>query len=121
MENVHKTCKARFLTVSKYHAANELLVATWIRFQQFGTLFDREGDYWAVMKLEETCRHDPHEALETILEILQRNQSSIVVEALVSGPMQDLLAHHGEAIREHIEQVAGDNPLFASLLHGREP
>jgi len=107
--------------MTRYQEANELLVATWIRYQQFGELFDREGDYWAVIKLNELCEHDAPQAIITIIEILTRNQSDLIVEALTNGPLRDLLAHHGQCAQESLERKAASNPLFGSMLRSLQP
>jgi hypothetical protein len=102
--------------MSRYRAANDLLVDTWIRYQQFATTFEREVDYWAVLKLEDTCRRDPLEGLNIILAILGQDQHPGIVEALRQGPIQDLLAQESPELHRQIEETAQRNTMFAHLL-----
>ena len=107
--------------MKKYAAANELLVTTWIRYQQFGALFERESDYWAVVKLDQICKQDLPQAVDIIVTILERVQSLGIIEALANGPLNDLLSHHGETALSQLQQAATGNSKLASLLRSLQP
>lgn len=61
---------------------------------------------------------EPEEAWPVILEILRRNQSTEILEVLSAGPVEDLLARHGEAFIGRIEYEAKIDEDFATLLGG---
>ena len=64
------------------------------------------------------CANDPDGAWAFILEILRRDQSNAVLEALGAGPIEDLLAKHAGAVIDRLEAEAAANPIFAGLLAG---
>jgi hypothetical protein len=53
-----------------------------------------------------------------ILEIHHRDQSATIQQVLSAGPVEDLLARHGENFVDRIEAEARKDPLFAKLLGG---
>lgn len=77
--------------------------------KSFSWVFDREY---------ELVREESEAALSFILEVLRRNRSPQILEVLSAGPLEDLLAKHGERIIGAVEQEAKNNPSFATLLGG---
>lgn len=73
---------------------------------------------WAVDREYELVREEPEVALLLILEILRRNWSPQILEVLSAGPLEDVLAKHGERIIGTVEKEAKTNPSFARLLGG---
>lgn len=102
--------------MSRYQAANDVLANTWIMYQRFGSQLERENDYWAVLKLDDLCADDPAAALDAMLAILNHSAEPFVLEALRSGPLQDLLSRHGETLDDALNQAASSSPAFAGLL-----
>ena len=79
---------------------------------------EQEALSWVTDQEYELVRNCPDEAWFLILEILRRNNSSQIVELLAAGPLEDLLAHHGERMIASVETEAKGNPEFARLLGG---
>ena len=64
-------------------------------------------------------KYDNPELLwELIQEINRIDQSSSVAEVLAAGPLEDLLAMHGEKFIELVEEKAKKDQSFAFLLGG---
>ena len=95
------------------------LVAAWIECQtaEPGTARNEEL-FWSFEQLWELCREDPETAFDVILCILQANNTSAIEEVLSAGPLEDLLARHGPAFIDRIEDEASRNPRFRHLLGG---
>jgi hypothetical protein len=53
-----------------------------------------------------------------ILEIHRQDQSIAIQQVLSAGPVEVLLAQHGDAFIDRVEVEAGRDPLFAKLLGG---
>lgn len=63
-------------------------------------------------------REEPETAWRLILAIHRQDKSSAIQEVLSAGPLEDLLAKHGEAFIEEVEREAKADPTFARLLGG---
>lgn len=78
---------------------------------------EREASAWAT-DLYELRYHDPETLWLLILTIHAKNQSPRIQEVLSAGPVEDLLAKHGDRFIERVETVARQDPMFAKLLGG---
>ena len=79
----------------------------------------RERLAWAsdrVMDLR--YEEQPEELWRLILLLHRKDHSSFIQQAPFAGPVEDLLAKHGEAVIERIELEAHADPSFAELLGG---
>lgn len=96
------------------------LVATWIEHHKIGRETGKSPDatFWAWEKLDELVSNDPNQALELIIQILETDQSDVTYENLAAGPLEDLLARHGEKVIERIENQSRESPTFQNLLGG---
>lgn len=79
---------------------------------------EREALSWAGDREYDLVREDPDQAWQLILKILQQDSSNEILEVLSAGPLEDLLAKHGERVIEKVESEARSNPSFATLLGG---
>jgi len=78
-----------------------------------------EENYWAAEVAMELCWMGPVESLWIlILAVLAKDTSDEVLQLLSAGPLEDLLAKHGNAFIERIELEARQNPQFRDLLGG---
>ncbi|HZM36949.1 MAG TPA: hypothetical protein VFC18_21000 [Burkholderiales bacterium] len=71
--------------------------------------------------VDELIRDDPDSGWATILAVLERidaQPSSRLFQVLAAGPLEDLLARHGDAFVERIESEARVNERFKLLLGG---
>jgi hypothetical protein len=77
-----------------------------------------ESHFWSFEEIDELCRNSPDAAWAFILAAWSEDQSKSVAQNLSAGPLEDLLARHGEAVIERVEAEARSNPSFAFLLGG---
>jgi len=77
--------------------------------------------FWAFNEMCDIVAVDPDRAFKLILMILGKDDSPEVVQILAAGPLEDLLADHGEAMIGKVEAEARKNPKFAFLLGGVWP
>jgi hypothetical protein len=78
---------------------------------------DREKYSWAT-DLYELEYHEPETLWLLILEIHRRDKSVAVQQVLSAGPIENLLALHGENFIERVEAEAQKDPTFAKVLGG---
>jgi hypothetical protein len=60
----------------------------------------------------------PDECLQIIVEILKQDNSDLICQNLAAGPLEDLLAAHGELLLEEIKKQAKADNDFSKLLGG---
>lgn len=90
----------------------EAWIAEWLDASREATLGDAHDRAW------DLCQDKPEKAFQLVLEILRRNYSNRILEVLSAGPLEHILAEHGEAVIELVEAEAKSNSLFATLLGG---
>jgi hypothetical protein len=79
------------------------------------------GDAWE--KLDAYCDTAPSTALRIIEEIQFRLTDRTPIDyelmsALAAGPLEDLLARHGDEVIDEVERMAGKDPEFRKCLSG---
>jgi hypothetical protein len=62
--------------------------------------------------------NEPETLWLLILEIHHRDQSQAIKQVLSAGPIEDLLAKHGETFINRVEAETRKDPLFAKVLGG---
>ena len=94
-----------------------------------GLLADNRIAYWhgdsakrielsEATDLYDLTYEEPEKLWLLILEIHHRDQSVTIQEVLSAGPVEDLLAKHGDTFIERVEAEARQDPQFARLLGG---
>ena len=78
---------------------------------------ERQATAWAT-DLYELEYEDCETLWQLILTIHSKNQSSQIQEVLAAGPVENLLAKHGDRFIERVELQAQQDPQFARLLGG---
>jgi hypothetical protein len=78
----------------------------------------RSALFWATDYERELCRSQPEELWRLILLLHQRDQSVAIMQVLSAGPLEDLLAKHGDTFIDRVEDQAARDPAFACLLGG---
>jgi hypothetical protein len=73
-----------------------------------------EGDHL----MYDACHEAPEIAWQAILEILKRDLTDDEKAGLAAGPLEDVLALHGIAFIDRVEEEARRNPRFNHLLGG---
>ena len=95
------------------------LAESWIAFtkahensEEYNALF------WVFDRACDLSNEEPEELWQLILKVLSLNSSNEILAVLSAGPLEDLLAKHGNAMIDRVEKEAKSNPLFAKLLGG---
>ena len=65
-----------------------------------------------------TYEEDPELLWQLVLAVHRRDRSIQIMQVLSAGPLEDLLARHGERFIVLVEVEARRDPTFASLLGG---
>lgn len=95
------------------------LLSAWLAFQHTARgSADHESLFWAFEEVDELCRSSPDEAWSFIVAAWATDQSKAIAQNLSAGPLEDLLARHGESVIDRVEAEARVNPTFAFLLGG---
>lgn len=79
---------------------------------------NRSDPSGSIGRVLDICREDPEAAWSFVLCTLADSRSDDVLSILAAGPMEDLLAKHGDRVIERVEFEAHRNPRFAMLLGG---
>ncbi|MBL9206757.1 MAG: hypothetical protein JNN01_16830 [Opitutaceae bacterium] len=95
------------------------LADAWIAFThtKSGTQ-EYEDMFWACDRVFWLASEAPEAAFELILVILAKDSSPRILENLSAGPLESLLAEHGDRIFNRVKEEASRNPLFRKLLGG---
>jgi hypothetical protein len=80
---------------------------------------EREESAWTT-DLYELEYHDPETLWLLILAIHARDQSARIQEVLSAGPVEDLLAKHGERFIERVESKARQDPICKAAWRSLE-
>jgi hypothetical protein len=73
-----------------------LLSEAWIEHQLLSKETVNEATFWAWERLDELVRSEPEEAWKVIEAIRRANGSDRILGNLAAGPLEDLLANHGD-------------------------
>jgi hypothetical protein len=93
-----------------------LLAANWIAYWHGDSA--KRLELSGATYLHDLTYEQPEELWLLILEIHHRDQTIAIQEVLSAGPVEDLLAMHGDTFIERVEAEARRDPLFAKLLGG---
>jgi hypothetical protein len=94
------------------------LADAWIRYWLAGEDSAERGDFDLAMKFHDIEYHQPEILWAMILAIHSRDQSTRIDQVLSAGPLENLLALHGEGFIGRVESEAQRDPSFAKLLGG---
>jgi hypothetical protein len=78
----------------------------------------RESSQWAFKRYRDLPDSDPDAFWQLILTVHRKDQSPAIQEVLSAGPLEDLLARHGQDFIALVELEAAADPSFAHLLGG---
>ncbi len=91
----------------------ERLASEWLRYAESG----EDNRSWADESLSNVIDEDPALAWAIILELVHRAPSDGALHIVAAGPLEDLIAQHGEEMIAAIEKrVQGDESLRQALL-----
>ena len=95
------------------------LAAAWAALQHAQRNSTEDNDlFWSFSCLNDLIREHPEEAWQVILKIWLLDSSQCIMQTLSAGPVEDLLAEHGEDMIANIESEAKRDPSFAKMLGG---
>lgn len=92
------------------------LADAWIRYWQAPEDSAERGDFDLAMRFHDIEYHQPEILWAMILAIHSRDQSTHIQQVLSAGPVENLLALHGEEFIDRVESEAQRDPSFAKLL-----
>ena len=77
---------------------------------------ERDENFWAFNALSKFCDTDPEKCFEVIEIIRGLDHSNDVLANLAAGPLEDLLAKHGEQFIDRFEKFAKSDVQLRRLL-----
>ncbi len=75
----------------------------------------RDGKFWSWERLRELIHQDPESAW-SIIQIIRREGSDLILANLAAGPLEDLLVAHGDRFIDRVEALAQQDMQFRKLL-----
>ena len=94
-------------------ASDLALAKAWIALQHAERrMRDDDPRFEAHVALDELRATDPERCWSVILKIFEQDQSDKLLANLAAGPLEDLLATHGEHFIERVETLARQEPRF---------
>jgi hypothetical protein len=92
------------------------LAATWIALQYAkSNSQEHETKFWSFEELDRLQASDPERCWSIILKIFALDQSDHLLTNLGAGPLEDLLAGHGDRFIGRVETLARQEPRFRFL------
>jgi hypothetical protein len=76
---------------------------------------EREDKFWSYERLSELIQEDP-EAAWSVIQIIRREGSDLILSNLGAGPLEDLLVAHGDQFIDRVETLAEQDAQFRKLL-----
>jgi hypothetical protein len=74
--------------------------------------------WWAWEKMDRLISYKPEVAWEVILQLIHRAFSEKIIGLIAAGPLEELLAQHGEAFIKQVEEMARKDERFCFCLAG---
>lgn len=93
------------------------IAAAWMALHRLakGSL-ERKALFWAYCRVSELVVDDPEKGWEVIEEIRRLDDSDQILSNLAAGPLEELLAAHGERFIDRIEATCRDDQQLRKLL-----
>ena len=79
-------------------------------------LIDAYSLTWSQDVMADIVRDRPDDALDMIVEMLAHAADERVISMLAAGPLEDVLAYHGDALIDRVESEADGNSRFKHAL-----
>jgi hypothetical protein len=78
---------------------------------------DKDIYFSATCVLDEYCRNNPDIAWQLIFEIFEKSENDeLILESLGSGPLEDLLAYHGDAVIGKLIELSKKENNFKNVI-----
>lgn len=75
----------------------------------------RDDKFWSYERLSELIEEDP-EAAWSVIQIIRREGSDLILSNLGAGPLEDLLVAHGDQFIDRVEILAEQDAQFRKVL-----
>ena len=92
------------------------LSEAWIDHELLSEEAVNETTFWAWERLDELVETEPEEAWRVIEAIRHTNGTDLILGNLGAGPLEDLLAKHGDQFIDRVEDLARRDAQFRKLL-----
>ena len=93
------------------------IAETWITLYHLPEDSDEyKGNFWAYNKLCDLEYNEPETCWKIIQLIRRLDGSDVVLANLAAGPLESLLANHGNGFIDRIESLAQTDQQFRKLL-----
>ena len=96
------------------------IVNNWIQYTKQSQVSGMDVSYLedVVFEFEEILSNSADRAFDIIMLILEKSDDPIILSNLSAGPLESLLARHGDLVIEKIEYEANRCSKFKCLLNG---
>ena len=88
------------------------LARAWLRSES------GEAPPWVFVWVMDLCRDHPEEAWPLVMALVSAARGNEELALVAAGPLEALLANHGESLIQRVEAEAGRNPWFRRALAG---
>ncbi len=106
-----RTTRKRKLNVRKA-GDRDALIATWIRHAESGD----QALFWAYDALADLIHQRPTVAWTVIEELVHRAPAGSAFDLAAAGPLEDIIAWHGQEVIDFVEQRADHDETLREAL-----
>jgi hypothetical protein len=95
------------------------LVEAWTAYYEADSearQLDDNPNRWASESLMLLELREPQRTLSLIVKIASRSSNRDVLGALAAGPLESILARHGEQVIDAVEKLVADDPKFKCII-----
>jgi hypothetical protein len=90
----------------------DLLISEWLRYAESG----KADGSWAYDTLADLIDADPALARAIILELVHRARPGDAFDLVSTGPLEDLIAWHGQEVIDFVEQRVDEDATLREAL-----
>ena len=97
----------------------QIIARYWLaKWDDTGTESEKELNSWVDNAYFSARDHDADYFFKIVEAIHEQDILQEHIEVVAAGPVEDLLAHHGEKVIERVVALATSDPKFAQVLGG---
>jgi hypothetical protein len=94
------------------------LIKAWDAYYTSPKGAEREKHWWALRKVIEFTSSEPESIWQFVTAAYRQNLCDEAIGSLAAGPLESLIAFHGEGYIDRIEKLASEDAEFKDLLTG---
>ena len=95
----------------KIHTVNEIVEAYFLNYKTKQDVY-----FWAWEEVDKAAHDEPDRAWQLIMKLVEKAENKKMLCYIGSGPLEDLLTYHGEAVIDRIELKARHDQQFKFAL-----